>query len=462
VLTGRDLRAVLDILRGSYGCLDAELFASRVMAALDGLIPSDLASFNDVDPRTWRFRAVVRPAGADEFPGNRAIFARHLSEHPFVVHRRRVARGAAVRLSDLVTRAEFHRLPLYHEYYRRIGTEYQLAVAMRASASRLEGIAFSRRRPDFSERERRLLDALAPHLRQGYRNALAATRARERAAVMERGLDGDDQGLVLATLAGRVRFATARARCWLAEYFGSRGRSDGLPESLARWIRHHQRALRDPATLPPVRAPLVVERAGRRLEVVLLADGAGPVLLLRERRTTVDPAGLERLGLTGREAQVLAWVAEGKTNADIGAILGPGRGRSGSTSSGSTPSSGSRREPPRRPARSRARPSRPRPRRPRSSGTSRGVLRGADFARRSGPPGVRRARPSGERVPRLPAPQEWRERLSARACPAGPRHTEVFMQSPWPNRARPERPLDAAPVSCNSRPVAQRAAGEAR
>jgi DNA-binding CsgD family transcriptional regulator len=36
----------------------------------------------------------------------------------------------------------------------------------------------------------------------------------------------------------------------------------------------------------------------------------------------MDPAGLATLGLTKREAEVLAWVARGKTNEDTATILG--------------------------------------------------------------------------------------------------------------------------------------------
>ena len=54
---------------------------------------------------------------------------------------------------------------------------------------------------------------------------------------------------------------------------------------------------------------------------LLIPDFGQSVLLLTERQTAVRPALLEPLGLSRREAEVLAWVAEGKTNAEIGAIL---------------------------------------------------------------------------------------------------------------------------------------------
>ena len=45
------------------------------------------------------------------------------------------------------------------------------------------------------------------------------------------------------------------------------------------------------------------------------------ILLLDETATGVDPAVLVRLGLSSREAEVLAWAAVGKTNPAIAALL---------------------------------------------------------------------------------------------------------------------------------------------
>ena len=46
------------------------------------------------------------------------------------------------------------------------------------------------------------------------------------------------------------------------------------------------------------------------------------MLLLDERPLTLDPTSLAPLGLSHRESQVLVWVCDGKTNSEIGTILG--------------------------------------------------------------------------------------------------------------------------------------------
>lgn len=45
-------------------------------------------------------------------------------------------------------------------------------------------------------------------------------------------------------------------------------------------------------------------------------------MFMEERHLAVRPASFEPLGLTRRETDVLQWVAKGKTNAEIGIILG--------------------------------------------------------------------------------------------------------------------------------------------
>jgi DNA-binding CsgD family transcriptional regulator len=47
-----------------------------------------------------------------------------------------------------------------------------------------------------------------------------------------------------------------------------------------------------------------------------------PLLLLHEQYTRLPTPALEILGLSRREAEVLAWVAEGKADAVIARILG--------------------------------------------------------------------------------------------------------------------------------------------
>ncbi|MEY8878605.1 MAG: response regulator [Leptothrix sp. (in: b-proteobacteria)] len=129
--------------------------------------------------------------------------------------------------------------------------------------------------------------------------------------------------LVVRLQDGRLIWQTALARQLLETHFASDGRR--APTALLAWLQ------RETVRLGPVEgviaaAPSVeLDAAGRRLRFTLHeATGEGEwMLVLREAD---DAAALEALvlafGLTPKEAEVLYWVVKGKTNRDIGDILG--------------------------------------------------------------------------------------------------------------------------------------------
>ncbi len=99
-------------------------------------------------------------------------------------------------------------------------------------------------------------------------------------------------------------------------------RSRALPDVLALWLARQQALLARDDEVPPPPEALVIEREENQLRVRLLADTGQSILLLDERVRDIEPVGLARLGLTKREAEVLAWVPRGKTNDDTARILG--------------------------------------------------------------------------------------------------------------------------------------------
>jgi DNA-binding CsgD family transcriptional regulator len=74
--------------------------------------------------------------------------------------------------------------------------------------------------------------------------------------------------------------------------------------------------------VPLSRRPLVVEGRASRLIVRLLSDPEQSCLLLERVQAAIAPISLEEpFALTGREAEVMAWVAQGKSNADVAMIV---------------------------------------------------------------------------------------------------------------------------------------------
>jgi DNA-binding NarL/FixJ family response regulator len=117
----------------------------------------------------------------------------------------------------------------------------------------------------------------------------------------------------------KARFLTARAADYVWKYFPHNGdKTESLPGDLRRWIRH-QEDLMKASDVPQLRQPLVLESDGKCLVIRLRSDGNRSIILLEEQITAATR--LRSLGLTGREVEVLTWVAHGKSNADIAKIL---------------------------------------------------------------------------------------------------------------------------------------------
>lgn len=118
---------------------------------------------------------------------------------------------------------------------------------------------------------------------------------------------------------GRVAWQTPLARALLADHALA---ADGyVPTALRAWVANAARerlAGKDPL-------PLAIARDARRLVFTLgqrTEDGAWLVLMREESLAATLEALCAAFRLTAREAEVLHWVIKGKTNRDIGDILG--------------------------------------------------------------------------------------------------------------------------------------------
>jgi len=140
---------------------------------------------------------------------------------------------------------------------------------------------------------------------------------------LEEGADHADHGFAIVAEDGRLRFATRRARLWLARYFWEGPRAGNqLPGALLRWLTQQETRRGSTGDAPPVRAPFVALREDCRLVIRMVPEPGRRLLILREEFLAPRPRLLEPHGFTRREAEVLGWVGEGKTNVEIAAILG--------------------------------------------------------------------------------------------------------------------------------------------
>jgi DNA-binding CsgD family transcriptional regulator len=319
-LTQRDIRALAACVAEICTPRDLDAFREHVLRAVAKVVPVDLITYTELGVRGQPTVRVVHPAvvvAADLVQ----IFDHYKHEHPLIRHFAEHPQARVAKISDFLTQREFHRLGLYSEFFRKIDVEHQMVIGLPAPSPRVAGIALSRSGSDFSERDRMVLSVLQPHIVQAHRNAESFSRVKQEAALALVGLEELGQGIVLLGPDGEVRLVTRLARQWLATYFpGAPLRGKRLPDVLQRWIKF-QEALFDAGDIPTVREPLLVEGEEARLLVRLIPAADGRVLVLQQQRTVVTPASLATLGLSRREAEVLAWVSQGKTDAAIAMIL---------------------------------------------------------------------------------------------------------------------------------------------
>lgn len=311
--------ALFEFLRDLYAFRDLDGFVNHALAALPRIVPAEHTTYNEVNLRRGRIASVSDRPDL-RFPGWHEALERHLPEHPLVAHYQRHPGPEPVKISDLLPRAGFHRLGIYNEFFRRLGVEDQLGLLIATPPPLLVGIVLNRGRPDFSERERLIVSSVRPHLEQAYRNAVAVTNLTRRAGTIRQALEALNFEVIALARTGRILAATPQALGWLALYFGPVSGRDRLPDPLERWVRQQDHVFASRDRMPAVPRPLRIERADGCLIARWLSDGPDRLLVL-ERRQKLDPVSLESLGLTRREAEVLAWVAEGKTNEVIAGIL---------------------------------------------------------------------------------------------------------------------------------------------
>jgi DNA-binding CsgD family transcriptional regulator len=287
-----------------------------VLDALDGLIASDLSSFNEVDPLGGRAVVVSRPPEAVE-PEGFAAWERWSHQHPALMHMLRSGDGSARRLSDYLTVDELHDLEIYREVYAPLEVEFQLSVGLPASRPLVLGVALNRRERDFADDEVAVLDALRPHLVQAYHRVRLVG---EQQAAMARIADAlASEGRAFCVLGLPLDAPAAEL---VERHFGPAA-GGGLPTVLAGWLDDERRAY-STGPIGRLRQPLVSVREGRRLTVRYLPGGPGEpdLLSLDERTPERDAEPLRRLGLSPREAEALWWLSKGATTAAVAKELG--------------------------------------------------------------------------------------------------------------------------------------------
>jgi DNA-binding CsgD family transcriptional regulator len=293
-LATRDAEHLLRFIDEAESFGGDQPFTPDLLVELGELVPADWVSYCELDRVRRRVRLLVVRPGEDEDDeiDDDVAWRVMLGEHPLCL-RQQEGHFEAMKLSDFLTQRELHRTWLYENWFHPLGVEHELEVGIPSPLWHTKTFLFDRAGgPDFTERDRLVLDLLQRHLTKLWYAAKTRRLLSSALAELNRVDDHGDRGVILLGLGDEVSFTSPPAERQLREFFPT-SRRGRLPALLADWLES------DGAT------PLIRRRGTRRL-TVRRADGA---LLLEERHDQIE--------LTAREREVLGLVALGKTNDEI-------------------------------------------------------------------------------------------------------------------------------------------------
>ena len=173
-----DFAAMLDLLGAVHKSVGSVEFSQILSAKLTSLVRCDTISYNEIGLRDGSTYVTFEPAVVPS-PESSAAFARLAPEHPLVSDFVRTGDPRPRLLSEFVSRRELHRLDLYHEVFRPLETEYQLAFSVAVADRTLIGLALNRHRSDFSLRDLTVVARLQPHLAAAFDHAALRGRQAE-------------------------------------------------------------------------------------------------------------------------------------------------------------------------------------------------------------------------------------------------------------------------------------------
>ena len=277
-------------------------FPSRLFACLKSCFLGDFYSYDERTENQFQ-RIELYPASAV----NIDVLSRWIDERPDIwgVYQH------SCPPSILHFWAPFRRCSseLHEELLILLGQRHQLRVVIFDERSRVN-VVVSRSTQSFSSEECQTLETLRPHLVQAYKSSNQSSFSSEAIGVA-------DVGFLVTDRNGNIRYATAKARKLMRQYFHPKSELT-LPDRIQTWLEEDQKLDR---VTPLHELRIDFDRISLIVQIITTTDAPQHRLLLRETAQRLDPQPLEMLGLTKREAQVLFSASQGKSNGEIAIIL---------------------------------------------------------------------------------------------------------------------------------------------
>jgi hypothetical protein len=303
-LTKNEVRALLECIKECYPICDLETFAHRVVSRRSKIVPTEIISYRRGQSAKGRnAHATYLPHAYRHYENK--IFQQRVHDYPVIIYPRKTRHIGQGR-----------RVGLHNAFHRGTDVKYQIAPRL------INHGAVNHTSKDFGPRKKLLIKLFSPYLRQAYCNAQTFTHMQQKLTLVDQALDRLHLGIIVLTPDRKVRLATVSAVKQVTNYLGHQClQGNRLPEPLRTWIKQQEVVVKEKGDVVLQRNPLVLAGEGKRLVIRLVSDLDQSLLLLEEHSTTMQVESLVPFGLSPREAQVLDWVAQGKTNKEIGVIL---------------------------------------------------------------------------------------------------------------------------------------------
>jgi DNA-binding CsgD family transcriptional regulator len=323
-LSARDLNQVLSAVRWLHEPTASQDFPAQVIAAIRLVIDCDLPGYTELELSSQQCLARTDDVAAQQVVDELAPTLLEFSqEHPLIRFFAEQGHEGVVKVSDFLTRAQWESSGIYREIYRHLSANAQMVAEVVAGGDHIIGAIVNRAGRDFSERERCKLRMLQMHLKIAYRNWEVRRRLMcesTRASHVFRALE-----YCVFTIDGQGHITEAQddVRQRLGRWFpGWSSLSKDLPAELMAWVIEQMQTLCG-VSASPAGSQLRPSGCGQPLVARLLRDVQPErfVLVVYEQASPAVTNCSEALGLTPREAEVMYWVAQGKTNRQIGKLL---------------------------------------------------------------------------------------------------------------------------------------------
>lgn len=284
--------------------------------SVNDMVERTLRGLQDLCAAEWlvleEFDAHSRPLGFHMYPAPTAFiaslqpaFLAFWSQHPCGGDMvQTMGNGRVSLLSDRISSRAFQKTDLWNEVYIHCRSKNQVLMGGMIEPNRYWGMGAGRLGRDFGQRERELGRFLCPRLDRHFQRQARREKIQRAAGAIARAntpfviVDPSGQILEVSESAGRLLAAT------------------GAPLSRDKPIPG-LRPMRD--TGAPGR--IVRQRLGAIETVGVTSAQQGPAVILLGLPGDEVPPPLGK-GLSSRETDVLHWLGEGKSNAEIGYLLG--------------------------------------------------------------------------------------------------------------------------------------------